>query len=780
MSSSTNAATAFSTNEVNSTPNQLISANNLSVYIPTCPDEKKPKIGQIFDTLKEGEDFYKDYAAACGFTSRLATTRRPSGRAPNNEFLFRIILCNRAGVKPEKKRKLTDLLETSVETKVSSETRARLITRINCDALMKLTRIEFGKYTVTSFVEEHNHPLASPESTMFLKGNRTMTSVQKTFVAKAARLKLGGVKAFRGWKELSGGYGNVGATEVDFKNFVRDMKSYIGDFDGQMFVENFIRKKNTCSSFYFDFEIDEQSRLSRVFWSDPISIKNYNLFGEMCSVDATYNTNKYSMVFVPFTGVDHHKRCVTFGAGLLAHEDTDSYTWLFKTFLDAMGGCQPKVLITDQDPAMKLSVAEVFPETTHRLCMWHIMKKLREKVSAQLWQDDEFKSRLNRCVWNNQLEPEEFETEWNEIMTKHDLQDNSWFLYLYGIRQKWIPAYFKDIFMGGLMRVTSRSESENSFFDRFVTPHVTLVEFWMCFESAMDAQRHKQSKLNSDNKHSQPQLKTPLCIETHASEIYTHNIFRDFQAEFFAAIYKCGMKDMNKIDGTQVFVITDSDIQDKTWKVLYSSDDDIQINCSCCLFQRLGLLCRHCLWVLHSKKIQKIPEKYIVHRWTKGAMNKPVFDRNGELIQIAADTLSDKKKLTTELWEEVYSCVSLAEDNDDDMKCLIEKLRDIKIDMARKRSIMSNKKDKKKEMEKYVGCKIPEKVLIQPPKRSKNKGSGKRIESQVIKAIEQQRKQKRYCKTCGRQGHNSRTCQVANYLTGMNYLNIITNKNCFI
>ncbi|KAL9236122.1 hypothetical protein vseg_010826 [Gypsophila vaccaria] len=111
---------------------------------------------------------------------------------------------------------------------------------------MQLKRQPNGTYIVTRFEEEHNHPVASPESTMFLKGNKGMTTVRKTFVAKAARLKLGGVKAFRGWKKLSGGYGNVGATKVDFKNFVRDMKKYIGDYDGQMFIGNFIRKTKIC------------------------------------------------------------------------------------------------------------------------------------------------------------------------------------------------------------------------------------------------------------------------------------------------------------------------------------------------------------------------------------------------------------------------------------------------------------------------------------------------------------------------------------------------------
>ncbi|KAK9747957.1 hypothetical protein RND81_02G026400 [Saponaria officinalis] len=459
-----------------------------------------------------------------------------------------------------------------------------------------------------------------------------------------------------------------------------------------------MRKKETCP-FYFDFQVDEHGRLSRL------------LFGDMLSVDSTFRTNRYNMVFVPFTGVDHHKRCVTFGA--------------------------------DQDPAMKIAIAKVLPETNHRLCIWHIMKKLREKVDAYLWQDEDFKKRLNSCVWNNHLKVVEFEEEWANIMVEYGLVDNNWFSHLFDIRDQWIPAFFKDIFMGGLMRVTSRSESENSFFDRLVTPHVTLVEFWMCFESAMDAQRHKQSKLNSDNKSSLPQLKTPLALEVHASEIYTHNVFKDFQDELCVALYKCGMVEMSKNVDFEVYIVNDSMREAKTWDVSFTPNNNI-ITCTCCMFQKLGLLCRHALWVFKNKNMKRIPEKYIVHRWTKAAMNKPVFDKKWRLLDPCV-TLNDTQKLTAKLWEEVYSCVSVVEDNDEDMNYLIQKLGEIKLDA--------------KEMEKYVGCTIPTTVTIQPPKRSKNKGSGKRIESEVQKALEQHTKKPRYCKICGGRGHDSRNCK---------------------
>lgn len=85
------------------------------------------------------------------------------------------------------------------------------------------------------------------------------------------------------------------------------------------------------------------------------------------------------MVFVPFTGIDNHNRCVTFGCGLLAKENIESYKWLLIRFKRAFGR-DPKVFVTDQDPAMKQAVEFVYPGSRHRLCMWHIMQKFTAKV----------------------------------------------------------------------------------------------------------------------------------------------------------------------------------------------------------------------------------------------------------------------------------------------------------------------------------------------------------------------------------------------------------------
>lgn len=86
------------------------------------------------------------------------------------------------------------------------------------------------------------------------------------------------------------------------------------------------------------------------------------------------------MIFGPFTGVDNHHSCVTFASCLIAKEDIPSFEWVFTTFLKAMDGKEPTSLITDQDPAMKVAIENVFKESKHRYCMWHIMRKMTDKL----------------------------------------------------------------------------------------------------------------------------------------------------------------------------------------------------------------------------------------------------------------------------------------------------------------------------------------------------------------------------------------------------------------
>jgi hypothetical protein len=70
--------------------------------------------------------------------------------------------------------------------------------------------------------------------------------------------------------------------------------------------------------------VDEQGRLVRVFWADVICSKNYIVFGDVISIDATYSTNYYNMKFVLFRGVNHPLQSVFFGVAFSANEKIKS------------------------------------------------------------------------------------------------------------------------------------------------------------------------------------------------------------------------------------------------------------------------------------------------------------------------------------------------------------------------------------------------------------------------------------------------------------------------
>ncbi|WOK91568.1 protein FAR1-RELATED SEQUENCE 6-like [Canna indica] len=153
--------------------------------------------------------------------------------------------------------------------------------------------------------------------------------------------------------------------------------------------------------------MDGEGHLRNVFWADARSRAAYESFGDVVSFDSTYLTNMYNMPFAPFVGVNHHGLSILFGCGLLSWEDIETYVWLFRSWLECMHGRTPKAIITYQCRSIQAVVVEVFPESRHRLCLWHIMKKVPEKLSG-LTEYKAIKKTIKGIVYKS-VEPQEFD-----------------------------------------------------------------------------------------------------------------------------------------------------------------------------------------------------------------------------------------------------------------------------------------------------------------------------------------------------------------------------------
>ncbi|GJR69416.1 FAR1-related sequence 5-like protein [Tanacetum coccineum] len=141
--------------------------------------------------------------------------------------------------------------------------------------------------------------------------------------------------------------------------------------------------------------------------------------------------------------------------GLLKKETSKAYGWLLKAFKKAFVRA-PNIVVTDQDGAMRHAIAAEFPESKHRLYMFHIMQKIPAKIVSRIYDDTDFKDKFGKIVWNMFIGPEEFEDRWNKLMEEFNLVNHKWLSKMCRLRSLWVLAFFVDSPLCGFMRTTSR------------------------------------------------------------------------------------------------------------------------------------------------------------------------------------------------------------------------------------------------------------------------------------------------------------------------------------
>ncbi|KAL3646814.1 hypothetical protein CASFOL_009358 [Castilleja foliolosa] len=724
----------------------VYSPGSTKYYVPICNPAVKPFINQRFANLKLAIEFYRTYAANSGFDSRLGTTKH----APDGSIMWKYVLCNRQG---EKK---TNQPSGSSEVPDGKLKKRRVTVRQGCNAHIALRISSGGTYVVKHFEEQHTHELCSERYRMFMRNNRNMDAGHQQFLMNCAKVNVGATKSYRMYKEAVGGYENIGCTSVEFKNFSRDLRAFVSGVDAQILTENLFKKRETSPAFYFAFDVDEKDQLSRLFWADPICRRNFAAFGDIVSLDATYSMNRYNLVFTPFTGIDNHKRIVTFGAGLLSREDVDSYAWLLEKFEDCMGRC-PRMIMTDQDPGLKIAIERVLTDTRHRLCMWHIMKKIPDKMPPKLKKNDAgFRQKFDSLVWDEFIEPDHFEKQWANIMTEFGLTDDAWFTSMYIARSSWIPAYFRDFPFSGLLKTSSVSESVNSYFGKFLKKTSNLVQFFMEYENAIEAQRHAQDSLNARNSLSSPDLKTQLRFEKHARDIYTTRIFLETQDEIHNACFKCRILSVENNGISRAYKVHDG--ISREFDVVFDGTDNSYV-CSCKKFTRLGMLCSHIFMLFKDLNVDSIPDKYIHNRWTKLATLRASVDfgMDQNMATVARD---DCKLAMSQIYSVFYSSVGLIDGNAEKMNSYLESITELRDSISNQDSSSTNVSAKRNLFLKHFNVdSLPEDAMIRNPAPAKNKGSGRRIKSSKEIAIESSNKPLRLCRKCNQKtNHDSRNC----------------------
>ncbi|XP_042027286.1 protein FAR1-RELATED SEQUENCE 5-like [Salvia splendens] len=684
--------------------------------VHACSDQLNPVVGQRFQSLEFAIAFYDVYTRVVGFD-----TSKQGVRKVDEVTTWYYVVCNREG---HKKSIHDDQLNARSGFSMK---RQRLSKRCGCKASISF-----------KYFSDNGHP-------GYMK-----------FILDCSKANIGPTLTFKVLKETLGGFDLVGCTVGDIRNASRDIKAYAHGFDVQMVLDDMAKKKEMSESYTYHYEVNENNQLVALFWCDGLMKRNYHMFGDIVAFDTTYNTNRYCMIFCPFTGKDNHGSPVTFAVGLLCNEKTGAFGWLFRRFVECMG-IAPKMIVTDQDNGMRSAIEEVLVGTRHRWCMWHIMHKLSTKIPNRLLRDEAFKKEFSACVWSDLLEPDEFEEEWKRVVESHGLEDFDWFNSLYEHRHFWIPTYFRDFPMGSMIRTTSISESENSFYKRFLKPRANIAEFYMNFNHAVEFQRNSRTALDYHDATALPILATTLPFEKHASTLYTDTMFRKIQEEIVEGNDRCRVLGFSSTEFVDTYKPGDSNR--KSYLVTHDRSAE-SYYCECKLFGRHGYLCRHIFFIFRNNELKKIPEKYCQSRWVKTPLAKAVHGEIHDDIPTRS-AVDDRQAVSKQGISMFYGFLRRFEEDIDLLRAFVGGVEELGKSLQAGNPTTSAI-EKRRMIEEFYGMVRPE-VEVHPPDVVKTKGQASSSKSRLIskgeKALKDASRPQRRCKACDEMGHHdSRNC----------------------
>ncbi|KAJ1278899.1 hypothetical protein BS78_04G114300 [Paspalum vaginatum] len=451
-----------------------------------------------------------------------------------------MFVCQKAGV--NKKVKDADDVKNIVSQK-KKRNNPLFACRIRCPARMIEDNHEcVKKFSLTKYLASHRDiPPEEEDLLKFLHGCCITTT-----------------RAFQIMAKLYGGIENCPYTEGDTKNLRLEYCAEYRGKDVKATLEYFEELKKENPKFYHNYTLDE---------------KAYKLYNDCISFDMTFLTNAYNMPCAPFI------------------------------VQKINGWAGPREHITDQDIAIAVAIAEVFPETVHRNYRWHIMENTGKVLGPFLNNKKDLATDFNDCDDNNWM-PHEFEHKWQLMLDKHEINDDERFRHLFDMGHRWVPAYFMLIFFL-FLQTAARSEGFNVVLKNYVNPQNSILNFLYQYKKIQQKIFSKQLEHEAATMVKVPHYLTGHPIEVKMKEAYTRKLFNMFQSELQLSFsyYIVRVQEEELIDVVSYGTCPDKLYSSRTFWFASNKLDD-------------GILCCHILKVFDALTVCEIPTHYILHRWS--------------------------------------------------------------------------------------------------------------------------------------------------------------------
>ncbi|ONI09735.1 hypothetical protein PRUPE_4G006000 [Prunus persica] len=532
-----------------------------------------PYVGMVFKSDDDAFEYYGNFARKNGFSIRKERSRL----SPQLGIYKRDFVCYRSGFAPVKKKP------------TGEHHRDRKSVRCGCDAKMYLSKEVVdgvSQWFVVQFSNVHNHELLEDDQVRLLPAYRKIHEADQErilLLSKAGFPIHRIVKVLELEKGIQGG--QLPFLERDVRNFVQNRKKVVQENDALLtekrendtleLLEACKGTKEADEDFVYDFTVDENDKVEHIAWSYGDSVHAYTMYGDAVYFDTSYQSITYGVLFGAWLGIDNHGRTIFFGCVLLQDETPRSFSWALQTFVRFMRGRCPQTILTDLDPG------------------------LRDAISSEL---PEFKSEFD--VLYRVESTEDFELQWNQMISMFGLTTDKHIALLYSFRASWALSYMKGYFLA-CTATTTYSKSVDAFLKGVFSAQTCLRSFFE--QVGISANFQNQARQEMQYMH----IKTCIPIEEHVRSILTPFAFNALQHELVLAMQYAVSEMSNGSYLVRHFKEIDGE------RLVIWIPEEEQIHCSCKEFESSGLLCRHSLRVFVAKNYFQLPDKYYLNRWRK-------------------------------------------------------------------------------------------------------------------------------------------------------------------
>ncbi|XP_077213032.1 protein FAR1-RELATED SEQUENCE 5-like [Tasmannia lanceolata] len=250
--------------------------------------DKRPFVGQEFDSFEDAYLCYNTYGLSKGFGVRKSTTNKST---KTNEVIFRKYVCDKEGKKnPNDKRQ------------AGKEVIPPHTVRFDCQAKMAIN-VKGKKWIMSVFEDEHSHELTSPLRRRMHRSHNRLYKKEtvKNLMDSYHGIGLQAARIAKVINVQSDGEDGVLSPQQVQSHLRLKRKNNMG-LDAGIVADRLQRKRAEEHDFFFSIELDSECTLRSMFWADSRARESYMTFSDVIVFDVTYKKYVFDALCTIYRG----------------------------------------------------------------------------------------------------------------------------------------------------------------------------------------------------------------------------------------------------------------------------------------------------------------------------------------------------------------------------------------------------------------------------------------------------------------------------------------------